>query len=96
MCVVNTYQATNIYTGEAVEGGAKEVAEKLGVSDVSIRAACKNKTYIRKAWCVEVIGTSRSGQANFYATPTELWNDWDFTTAPFKELSRKVREKRSK
>lgn len=93
MCVVNTYRATNIYTGEAVEGGAKEVAEILGVSDTSIRKACKCGTEVKKAWTVEIIDTSRSGSANEYATPMELWNEWDFITAPFKELSRKVREK---
>lgn len=73
-----------------------DVADTLGVSDVSVRKACKNNTYIQKVWSVEIVGTNRSGNINSYATQTELWNDWDYTTAPFKELSRKVRAKREK
>lgn len=96
MCVVNVYKATNVYSGETIEGTAVEVAEKLGVTATTVRISCKNEAYIKKAWTVAVIGTNRSGSANMYATPTDLFNAWDEVTAPFKALSKKARAKREK
>jgi len=88
------YRATNIETGEIIEGGAKDIAKKLGVIPKTLYNAVAMQQNVRYVWFISTDKkVSKSGNTN-KITP-QLIDDWERVTAPFKKASQKGRKKGS-
>ena len=82
MAVIIRYRAVHEETGEVLEGEAEMLAEEIGIPRSRFyHAAC----YARpaKGWHVEKIESKT------------LAERWDAATAPFKALSRELRESKA-
>lgn len=93
MGVINMYRATNTRTKEKLEGSALELGNILGVSDTCIRVSCNNGVLVGRAWNIDLIGTNRNHRNDM---PMDLAREWEKVTAPFRELSRKKKEREAK
>lgn len=83
-----TYIATNIETGEIIEGGAKDIAKKLGVVTNAIYNAENLQQKVRFVW---FISKGKRESERTYNFPTALLEEWDRVTAPFKKASARRR-----
>ena len=85
------YRATNIETGEIIEGGARDIARKLGVVQKTIYNAVAMQQNVRFVWFISTDKKQKvSGGKPNKITP-DLLDKWDKVTEPFKKLSKKVR-----
>lgn len=77
------YRITNIKTGEVLEGGAAELAEKIGITAKGFynAEACEFKA--GGVWDIEKIDEG-TRNPNGRHIPPELWKMWDEVTEPFK------------
>lgn len=77
------YRITNIETGEILEGGAAELAEKIGITVKGFYNAelCKFKAC--GVWDIEKFEEGTKKQHGRHIPP-ELWRMWDEVTEPFK------------
>ena len=89
MAVV-VYRATNIETGEIIEGGARDLARALGVAPRYIYNAVSNQQKVRFVWFISSEKKTKP-KSVFSYLPLDIWDEWDRVTEPFKKLSAKVR-----
>ena len=82
------YRATNIETGEIIEGGARDLARKLGVAHGYIFNAVSRQ---QKVKCVWFISTEKKKDKIVTRNLQSLLEEWDVVTAPFKKLSAKAK-----
>lgn len=88
---MQVYRATNVETGEIIEGDAKYLAKKLGVVTKHIYNAVALQQKIRYVWFISTDKKQKvSGGKPNKITP-DLLDKWDKVTEPFKKLSKKVR-----
>lgn len=82
------YRATNIETGEIIEGGARDLARELGVAPRYIYNAVSSQQKIKFVWFIS--SNTKKSKSNGQITPQQL-AEWERVTAPFKRLSAKKR-----
>lgn len=82
------YRATNIETGEIIEGGARDLARKLGVVQNSIYNAVSTQQEIKFVW---FISSERKTKPKIVYMPSDIWDEWDRVTEPFKNAIAKAR-----
>lgn len=80
------YRATNIETGEIIEGGAKDLAKKLGVVTNAIYNAENLQQKVRFVWFISK--GKAEGKTN-YNYPQALLEEWDRVTEQFRKLRAK-------
>lgn len=86
------YEATNIKTGEKIVGTGEDLSARLGVSRAYISKQWSEGGRICFDWKVEKLDERLiSEKPNNGSIPYQLQEEWDRVTAPFKELSKKVR-----
>lgn len=85
---MTTYIATNIETGEIIEGGAKDIAKKLGVVTNAIYNAENMQQKVRFVW---FISKGKRASKRTCDIPTALLGEWDMVTAQFKKASARRR-----
>ena len=73
------YKATNVETGEVVEGGSRTLARHIGVIPCEVQKALKTKEKIKGVWAIKC--------QNIYGETRDIFKDWDRFTAPYKALS---------
>jgi hypothetical protein len=90
---VVVYRATNIETGEVIEGGVRDLARTLGVVPKYLYNAVANQQKIRYVW---FITSERKTKPKCISThlPSDVWDEWDRVTEPFKKLSEARRVKK--
>jgi hypothetical protein len=91
------YRATHIETGEIIEGGARDLARKLGVVTKSIYNAVALQQKIKYVWFISTEkpyrkANSKSNDKTNRVTP-QLLDEWEKVTEPFKKASQKGRKK---
>lgn len=78
------YIATNIETGDVIEGEAHEIAKRLNTSRNTIYNALSSKRKIHSIWVI----TKNVAYDNPYRFPQVLLEEWDRVTEPFKHISK--------
>ena len=96
---MTVYKATNEETGEVIEGGARDLAKKLGVVTKSIYNAVALQQKIKYVWFISTEkpyrkANSKSDDKTNRVTP-QLLDEWERVTAPYKKASQKGRKKRN-
>lgn len=83
------YECRNEKTGETFTGTAAEVAEKFGVTRGYICRAEIAYGRIKTDWTITRVGNDVEKKAVGTSNiPVSLFEEWDKTTAPFKQASR--------
>lgn len=82
------YRATNIKTGEVIDGSVWELADGIGVADKTIYSACQKNTLILHKWKVEVIRDIFEVKKHNHIPP-ELLEEWDKVTEVWREAYRR-------
>lgn len=86
------YEVENIKTGEKFVGIGEELAERLGVTRAYISKQWSEGGLVRNEWKVRKLDEKViAGKSNNGSIPYPLQEEWDRVTAPFKELSKKVK-----
>jgi len=83
------YKATNIETGEVVVGDVNELSKILYASAGAIYRTVSCNTHLGGVWKIEkeTFKESAEPKKNY---PFNILRDWDRTTKPFKDASRKA------
>lgn len=79
------YRATNIETGEIIEGGARDVAKALGVVPKSIYNAVALQQKIKYVWFISTNAKQSKTSADKNRITPQLLNEWDTVTETFKK-----------
>lgn len=88
------YEVTNIKTGEKFVGTAVDISNKLGVSRGYITQCESEGKRICIDWKVEKVDKNVIvNKPDNYYVPFALWQDWDKTTAAFKKVSIRKRNR---
>lgn len=85
----NVYTATNINTGEQIEGHATEIAERIGTCAERVRKGASRYCVVSGQWRIEIVGEIQrrtSGKAGVYKR-------WDEFTEPIRERIRQRDER---
>ena len=85
------YRATNIETGEIIEGGARDLARELGVVQNTIYNAVAMQQKIKYVWFVSTEKRNCKLESKANRMTPHLIEEWERVTAPFKKLSAKKR-----
>lgn len=88
------YEATNLETGEVIEGDVKEIASQLNCTAGAVYNAASLRSLIHKTWEVDKIHCDDGEKT--YCHDQELLDEWDKVTEPFKKASRMLRRRRRK
>ncbi len=87
------YRATNIETGEIIEGGARDLARKLGVVTKSVYNAVAMQQKIKYVWFISTEKSYRKangkGNGKTNRITPQLLDEWEKVTEPFKKASKK-------
>lgn len=91
------YRATNIETGEIIEGDAKDLAKKLGVVTKHIYNAVALQQKIKYVWFISTEKPCRNANSNSNSKANrispQLIEEWEQVIAPFKKASQKGHKK---
>lgn len=82
------YRATNIETGEIIEGGARDLAKTLGVVPKSIYNAVPMQQKIKHVWFISVEKKAHKTGSKVNSITPKLLADWDEITTPYKKASK--------
>jgi hypothetical protein len=85
------YRAVNTETGEILEGTAKELAEIIGVTNITIsKVALEGRR--AKGFKVDKISEMK-GDRSDNKFSKDIIAEWEAVTKPFKEASRRYNER---
>lgn len=84
---MTVYVATNINTGEVIEGGARYLSRKLGVTTAFVYKATSTQKLIKSVWSVDKIDTENNTP---YRLPQALLDEWDAVTQAIRRKTRRV------
>ena len=87
------YRITNIETGEVLEGGAAELAEKIGITAKAFYNAELCEFKAGGLWDIEKFEDGAE-KKNGRHIPPELWRMWDEVTEPFKRYASRRKNER--
>jgi len=90
---MQVYRATNVETGEIIEGDAKYLAKKLGVVTKHIYNAVALQQKIRYVWFISTEKKPHKTEGKANRMTPKLLEEWDEATTPFKKASKKGRKK---
>lgn len=81
--------ARNLHTGEVCRGSLSELAERIGVVSATISKSAISGYKIRGTWEVDkVLANVKENDVD-----PEFRKEWNETVAPFRELSRRRRNR---
>jgi len=83
------YRATHIETGEIIEGGARDLARKLGVVTKSIYNAVASQQNIKYVWFISTDKKQSKAEGKTNRITPQLLDEWEKATEPFKKASKK-------
>lgn len=83
------YRATHIETGEIIEGGARDLAKKLGVVTKSIYNAVALQQKIKYVWFISTNAKQSKASGNTNRITPQLLDEWDAVAESFKKASKK-------
>lgn len=84
-----TYIATNMETGEVIEGNIKDVSGRLEIAQHTAYNAASQRTLIHKVWLITKHGMKNDLKNNF---SQDLLKEWDNVTALFKSNGQAMSE----
>lgn len=93
---MTVYRAINEETGEVIEGGASDLARKLGVTRNCIYNASSKGYVVRDSWTVKCRNQQLDEETKADRLSPQNLEDWDRFTAPYKALSEKKRKKKNR
>lgn len=85
------YRAVNAETGEELEGTAKELAELIGVTNITISKVALEGRKAKGFKIDKIVMFKTNRSDNKFCK--DILAEWEAVTRPFKEASRKQRER---
>ena len=93
--IMVVYRATNVETGEIIEGGARDVAKALGVVPKTIYNAVALQQKIRYVWFISADKKRSKASGNSTKITPQLLDEWEKVTEPYKKASKNSCKKKN-